>query len=427
VPLTPHEQRWVQELETIIDRTLALVQEIVATDDYLQAQAVKFNGLHEAMDDILDEQVQALAYQGLYAPRLEADRATDRVVYALRILIPTFVLAALTVGFLLARVITEPLKRLVRGTAAITEGNLSYRVEGLARDELGDLADRFNEMVARLESTTVSKERLEASEAQLRATVADLRKEMSERLRAEAEGARLQESLRRSETMAAMGSLVAGVSHEVRNPLFGISSTLDALEARLGPREETRRHLAILRGEVDRLSQLMRDLLNYGRPASAPRTHDEIASAIDEAIQLCSALTRATGVAIQRLAADGRAAIRMDRAAMVQVFRNVLENAIHHSPPGGAVTVETGVTCAEGRSWFHCAVRDAGPGFREGDLARVFEPFFTRRPGGTGLGLSIVQRIVDEHEGRVQAANGPAGGAVVTVSLPLTEDRAPAG
>jgi len=424
--LTPDEQEWARTLEATFDRTIALVREIVALDDTLRTQSGAFDRLGATLDDLLDEQVQAVAYQALYAPRREADRATERVTHALRLLIPLFFLSALAIGFLLVRLTTEPLKRLVRGTAAISEGNLSYRVTKVTRDELGDLAEHFNRMVARLEATTVSKERLEASEADLRATVEDLLREMAERLRAEAEQTRLQESLRRSETMAAMGTLVAGVAHEVRNPLFGISSTLDALEARLGPREETRRHIAVLRGEVDRLSQLTRDLLNYGRAGGAAHAPDAIAAAIDDAIAACAALGRAAGITIARHVPDGARAVVMDRAAMTQVFTNLIENAIQHSPPDGIVTVETEVEHDGQHSWLHCAVRDTGPGFRDEDLGRVFEPFFTRRRDGTGLGLSIVQRIVDEHGGRVRAANVPDG-AVVTVSLPLAERQMLAG
>jgi signal transduction histidine kinase len=421
LPLTHHERGWANTLEAILDQTIALVQDIVDADDYLQAQAVKFDGLRATIDDILDEQVQPAAYEALYAPGFEADQATQRVVRALRFLIPGFVLSALAVGFVLMRVITKPLNRLMRGTGAIGEGDLSHRVVGLARDEFGDLADHFNRMVERLQATTVSKGRLEASEAQLRATVADLRREIDERLRAEAERARLRESLRRSETMSAMGSLVVGVAHEVRNPLFGISSTLDALEVRLGARDETRAHIEVLHHEVDRLNRLMRDLLNYGQPRGNTRAPDSIAGAIAEAIQACSARARSSRIEIESRAADSGVSVAMDRPGMVQVFQNLLENAIQHSPSGGIITVETRVAYREGRGWVDCAVMDTGPGFQEEDLARVFEPFFTRRRGGTGLGLSIVQRIVEEHEGRICAANRADGGAVVTVSVPLAE------
>jgi signal transduction histidine kinase len=109
----------------------------------------------------------------------------------------------------------------------------------------------------------------------------------------------------------------------------------------------------------------------------------------------------------------------MDRGRIVQVFRNLLENSLQHAPQGGRVEVEAGPTVDAGLAWALCRVTDSGPGFSPEDLPRVFEPFFTRRRDGTGLGLSIVQRIVEQHGGRISAGNLPQGGAVMEVRLPV--------
>jgi signal transduction histidine kinase len=413
---SPREQ---VELGSILDRTMALLQEIIAADEHLEAEATRFDALRNTIGEILDGQVQPLAYQSLYAPRLEAEAATRRVEDALWILIPFFAMSALAVGMILNRIITRPIERLTQGTAAIREGSLGFRVERMGNDELGELADAFNGMVEQLEGSTVSRERLEASEAELRATVASLRTEIAERVRVESDRARLEESLRRSETMSAMGSLVAGVAHEVRNPLFGISSTLDAFELRLGPREETQRHLAVLRGEVERMNRLMHDLLAYGRPVDGALTPESASAVIDEAIRSCATLASAAGVEIERAVEGIDPVVRVDRTAIGQAFRNLLENAIQHSPPGSVVELSVAMATEDGSPCLRFRVKDSGPGFPESDLPRVFEPFFTKRRGGTGLGLSIVQRIVDQHEGKVHAANDPKGGAVVTIVLPL--------
>jgi signal transduction histidine kinase len=103
---------------------------------------------------------------------------------------------------------------------------------------------------------------------------------------------------------------------------------------------------------------------------------------------------------------------------MVQVFENVLENALQHSPRGAAVVVEAAELLLDNRHWLECRICDSGPGLPEEDIGRIFEPFFTRRRGGTGLGLSIVRRIVDQHGGRVFAENRSSGGSCVTVRLP---------
>jgi signal transduction histidine kinase len=111
----------------------------------------------------------------------------------------------------------------------------------------------------------------------------------------------------------------------------------------------------------------------------------------------------------------------MDRGRLLQVFQNLIENALQHSPRGEAVRVRAAIDRADRVAFIECAIEDAGPGFREEDLPRVFEPFFTRRRGGTGLGLSIVQRIVEEHGGRIAAANRTPTGAVVTLRLPVKD------
>lgn len=244
-------------------------------------------------------------------------------------------------------------------------------------------------------------------------------RDITERKRAEEERERLQTELRRSETMSAMGSLIAGVAHEVRNPLFGISSILDAFEARFNDRQDYQRYITILRGEVYRLNDLMHELLEYGTPTSRELAPDSIEDCVAQAIRSCLSLAERLNVAIVNNIRKNFAPVRMDRRRLPQVFSNLLENALHHSSSGATITIEADTPYLEGQEWIECAVKDSGPGFNQDDLPRIFEPFFTRRRGGIGLGLSIVQRIVEDHGGKISAGNRPEGGAVITVSFPL--------
>ena len=254
---------------------------------------------------------------------------------------------------------------------------------------------------------------------------------------------RLQEKLHHTRTMSAMGSLVAGVAHEVRNPLFGISATLDAFEARFGqrasaagerrvdapaegteggaPKAEFQQYVSVLRGELERLSHLMGDLLEYGKPTSLEFSEGALAEVVAEAVLGARTLAETARVALRNTVDGGLPRLRMDRRRLLQVFQNLLDNAVRHSPAKSAVLVEADRCLVEGETWIDCRVLDEGPGFRSEDLPRVFEPFFTRRRGGTGLGLSIVQRIVEDHGGRILAGNRPEGGAVMTVRLPAGE------
>ena len=233
---------------------------------------------------------------------------------------------------------------------------------------------------------------------------------------------KLQESLRRTATMSAMGSLVAGVAHEVRNPIFGISSTLDAMEARLGTRPEYENYVRILRGELDRISRLMRDLLEYGKPFESRLSPHPIAKVIEQAVDACSTQAKAAGVEIRVDIRNGSPQVRMDPDRLRIVFRNLLENAVQHSPPGGNVSVEVRQNHDSDGMWVACVVQDSGTGFPPEALGRVFEPFFTLRKGGTGLGLAIAQRTVEEHGGEISADNRSKGGAVVRVHLPIVSD-----
>jgi signal transduction histidine kinase len=234
------------------------------------------------------------------------------------------------------------------------------------------------------------------------------------------ETAELKERLRQSETMAAIGSIVAGVAHEVRNPLFSISATLDAFASRFGDTESYAKYLSVLRGEIGRLTTLMKDLLEFGRPSEPELGEWEPATLVRGAIENCRSLLEEKGVRAELSGPEDVPRVLADRVRMTQVLQNLIENAIHYSPPDGRVEVVLGPGGRRSGDWgefVECAVHDSGPGFAAADLEQLFEPFFTRRRGGTGLGLSIVKRIVYDHGGEVFARNHPEGGAVVAVWL----------
>jgi signal transduction histidine kinase len=226
------------------------------------------------------------------------------------------------------------------------------------------------------------------------------------------------EALRRSELMAALGDLVAGVAHEVRNPLFGISSTLDAFEARFGGAPEHRQYIDVLREELGHLNRLMDDLLDYGKPRSRELREGSIYDVVVKGITGCEPLAEQERVKIVNQAPQTLAPIMMDEKGLSLVFSNLIKNAIQHSPPGATVLVDAEEISPDNRSWVECRIKDSGVGFQVEDLPRIFDPFFTRRRGGTGLGLSIVQRIVQEHGGKVTASNCPEGGAEIVVRIP---------
>lgn len=229
----------------------------------------------------------------------------------------------------------------------------------------------------------------------------------------------LETSLRQSEMMSLLGSLVAGVAHEVRNPLFGISSILDAFETRFSDRTDYQRYTKVLRDEIGRLTVLMEELLEYGKPFRGELYLVSLQEMIARSIRACQPAAQAARVSLVSNFATALPEIKIDRRRLYKVFVNLIENAIQHSPSGSTVTIE-GTQVTDGtEEWIQCAIKDLGPGISDEDLPKIFEPFFSKRRGGTGLGLAIAQRIMQEHGGKLVASNNPDGGACMIASFPI--------
>ena len=229
----------------------------------------------------------------------------------------------------------------------------------------------------------------------------------------------MEASLRQGEMMSLLGSLVAGVAHEVRNPLFGISSILDAFETRFSDRNDYLRYTNVLRDEVGRLTFLMEELLEYGRPFKGDLYPVSLEEVISKSIRSCLPAADVAKVALVNNIQIGLPKVMIDRRRLSKVFVNLIENAIQHSSAGAEVTVEA-LDISDGKQrWIDCVVRDSGPGVLMQDINRIFEPFFSKRRGGTGLGLAIAHRIMSEHGGKLIAGNNDEGGARMTARFPV--------
>ena len=231
--------------------------------------------------------------------------------------------------------------------------------------------------------------------------------------------AELEASLRQSEMMSLLGSLVAGVAHEVRNPLFGISSILDAFETRFSDRTEYLRYTNVLRDEIGRLTILMEELLEYGKPFRGELYLVSMEEMIARSVRACMPAAEVAQVNLDSRVEESLPKIRIDRRRLSKVFVNLIENAIQHSPQKGSVIIEANRIADGNHDWVQCAIRDSGAGISAEDMPKIFEPFFSKRRGGTGLGLAIAQRIMQEHEGKLIAGNNPEGGACMIARFPI--------
>jgi PAS domain S-box-containing protein len=232
---------------------------------------------------------------------------------------------------------------------------------------------------------------------------------------------RLAEQLILSERLAVMGELVAGVAHEVRNPLFGITTTLSALARRLQDRETVQPFLDVVMSEVDHLNRLMERLLEHSRPVRLDSDVTDIGALIQEVLGEFQIQAKEKQVAVA-FTADRRApGLHLDRRKMHSVFANLLDNALQHTAPGGniCVVIESAPGDDRNASSVHIEFSDTGTGIAPGNLSRIFEPFFTTRTTGTGLGLAVVRKTIHDHGGTITARSVVGKGTAFIIDLPV--------
>ncbi len=229
---------------------------------------------------------------------------------------------------------------------------------------------------------------------------------------------RLQNELRRSERLAALGKLLAGVAHEVRNPLAGIRSTAQLWQRGvLGLDGES---LGGLVHEVDRLEEIVSRLLQFSRADAQELAPGDLNGVVAEAARLASGSAELNDVRIEVDLEADLPPVAIAPPALLQVFRNLTTNAIHAMSTGGTLRLSTrrDPTC----NAVQAVVADTGPGLTPDVIGHLFEPFFTTKSEGTGLGLAIAREIALAHRGDLGASNRTEGsGAVFTLSLPATQ------
>jgi signal transduction histidine kinase len=228
-------------------------------------------------------------------------------------------------------------------------------------------------------------------------------------------------SARREDVRAAIAALVLKLAHDVRNPLFGISATVDALESRLTGDERYREYIDVLRQSATRVNDILHKLVESARPRPLDVAAVSIGDVVAEACRRIEPMARAGRVTLETDTASDLPHARIDAARVVQVLTSILENAIEHAPAESRVRLVSQRVSARGRAWVECRILDSGPGLLTDDLARAFQPLFSRSADRTGIGLSIAKQIVERHGGEIEIDNRDEGGAMVTLRLPAVE------
>ena len=291
---------------------------------------------------------------------------------------------------LIVRSISRPLQKITLAALQVIKGKYGTEVDlRKSNDEIGLLADSFNEMSRKMA-----------------ADIEDLRT--------------LNERLARAERLAAMGTLAAGVAHEVNNPLASISSLVQMLKSKNGD-DSAAEKLDLISTQIQRISRVTRDLTDFARVRPAARSLVNVNSIVDSSLRLANLDSEFQKLRLTIKKDAGLPEIVADPDQLQQVFLNLLLNARDAMPDGGELIVATFK-----RDLNVCiTVRDTGHGLDESVRSQIFDPFFTTKPAGrgTGLGLSVCYGIVTAHGGRIEVESHGYGSEFIVI-LPLGSSKA---
>lgn len=240
----------------------------------------------------------------------------------------------------------------------------------------------------------------------------------------------LEERLSRSDRLAALGTVAAGVAHEIRNPLAGLRGAAQLLEGESDFPPAFKEYTSVIIKEVDRLAAIVETLLSFASPRAPVLRPCNLHQILDSLLFLEQAPLRDRGVSVQRVYDPQLPEILADPAEIRQLFLNLIRNGVEAMPGGGELTLRTRYERSSqrcgGLSVAVAEIIDQGAGFDPEIERHLFTPFFTTKEGGTGLGLAICLRIVEDHGGAMEAASQPGKGSSFRVMLPLAKQPGPA-
>ena len=239
----------------------------------------------------------------------------------------------------------------------------------------------------------------------------------------------LESEVRRGETLAAAGQIAMGLAHEIRNPLGAIRGAVQLMRRELGDDARLGEYTAVLLKEVDRVNRIIEMLLDIGRPVTLRPVPLNVHQLLERVALLAEEMASQRGVQILRRYDPSLPPILADEDRILQVFHNLVRNAVEAMDRGGRLTLVTRlsmnplfakVDLGHGqRSMAEIQVMDDGQGIPEATRARLFTPFFTTKDKGLGLGLALCHRIVEEHHGAIQISSEPGKGTAVSCFLPI--------
>ena len=279
---------------------------------------------------------------------------------------------------------TKPIEELAGAARRVASGDLNFRVGVGRRDEVGELAGTFNEMIGGLKS------KLE-----------------------------LEEKLNQSERAAAIGRLTQAVAHEIRNPLNVINLSVDQVKAKYSPDDEKRRGqflrlVSTIKDEIVRLRHMVNDVLNYGRPAHLAVETLDLNGLMAGTLELVRPQADVQGVEISFDRGGGPATVVGDAERLKSCLSNLAINALQAMPAGGKLVARVHRV----QEQVELTISDTGVGISQESLSKIFEPYFSTKQSGFGLGLAVTKKIIEDHHGSIDVQSEVNRGTTFTLRLP---------
>lgn len=345
-----------------------------------------------------------IALSGSY---VVATEATSRNALSLIFTLATF--ATIVIGYFLSQSIARPILKLRSISQAVAAGDLSQNTGFRRSDEIGELAEAFDQMTLQLRERTEEAARLYAESVQRNKELAQINQQLQ----------MTQLQLIQSEKLAAVGQLTAGIVHDVKNPLAVIKGLADLLKEDENLSEEAQQELNLIHESAVKANRIVTDLLKFARQSSPEMKLGDLRETVETALRLTTYLIREAHIQVVSDMPEEPVVAAYDAQQIEQVFVNLIHNAIQAMPKHG--TLRISMSQVEGVAAI--AFQDTGGGIPPENLNRIFDPFFTTKPAGegTGLGLSVSYGIISVHRGRIDVESRVGHGTTFTILLPAEQ------
>ena len=352
---------------------------------------------------------EAIGWLGVLLPDqfVISTEATSRISLSLMFTFGTLMI--LLIGRLLAINISRPILQLRQMAENVADGNLQQTIELQRSDEVGELAKSFNIMTQQLQARTDEAKTLLEESVQSNQQLA----EINTRLRD------TQMQLVRSEKLAAIGQLTAGIVHDVKNPLAAIQGMTDILLMDSNLPSEIRQDIAMIHSSAVNAIKIVTDLLKFARQAPPELKSQDLRETVYAALHLNQYLIRKANVKMNAQISDQPVVSIYDAIQIEQVLINLIQNAVQAMPQGGDLKV----VLMKENGMAKVGLIDTGVGIPPENLKRIFDPFFTTKGNGTGLGLSTSYGIIASHDGEIHVQSQLGRGTCFTILLPLDHSQ----